>query len=354
VALPIAVMPGDGIGPEIVRAATAVMDAAARRHGAALRFDHLPVGEAAVATHGSTLPPGTLERLTGYDASLLGPVSHATYPEDDPRYPNPSGTLRSRLELHANVRPVRSYPGRSLTGVPVDLVIVRESTQGFYADRNLLDSNGELRPDRDTVLSVRVVTRRACERVARHAFALARTRRGRVTAVHKANVLRRGDGLFLDACDAVAREHPDVELDDRHVDAFALELLQDPARVDVVVTTNMFGDILSNEAAGLAGGLGLAPGLNVGDGHAMAQAAHGSAPDLAAARAGNPVAEILSGALLLRWLAGRRAMPELAAAAASVELAVEEVVTRGCTLTPDLGGSATTAQVADAVLAALA
>jgi 3-isopropylmalate dehydrogenase len=351
VTVTIAVLDGDDIGPEIVPATVAVLDRAARGRGVEITWERLPSGLAALAELGSTLPESVVARLRQIPGWILGPVSHQRYPLDDPRCVNPSGYLRKSFELYANVRPSRSWPGVACLRPDLDLVIVRENTEGFYADRNVLDGNGELRPDADTVISVRVVTRRASMRVARHAFELARSsgRRRRVTAVHKANVLRRGDGLFLACCREVAAAYPDVSLDTFLVDAFAMRLVLNPAAHDVVVTTNMFGDILSDEAAALVGGLGLAPGLNVGDEHAMAQAVHGSAPDIAGRGVANPIAEILSGALLLRWLGARSGPEELELVAADVEAAVAEALAAGDHRTPDLGGSATTAELAEAI-----
>lgn len=348
----IAVLQGDDIGPEIVPATVQLLDQAASARGVAITWEQLPSGTAAVAAHGSTLPEATLERLQEIPGWILGPVSHQNYPADDPRYVNPSGYLRKNFELFSNIRPSRSWPGVKCLRPDLDLIIVRENTEGFYADRNVLDGNGELRPDRDTVVSVRVVTRRACTRVAQQAFDLARRpgRRRRVTAVHKSNVLRRGDGLFLECCREVARHYPDVELDEWLVDAFAMRLVLAPERHDVIVTTNMFGDILSDEAAGLVGGLGLAPGLNVGDEHAMAQAVHGSAPDIAGRGIANPIAEILSGAALLGWLGAREGRPELAEAGADVDRAVAGALAAGDSLTPDLGGTAGTADLTRAIL----
>lgn len=350
----IAVLQGDGIGPDIVSAAMRVLGEAGRKHGVQIDFDVLPSGLAAMETHDSTLPQETLDRLPDYPGWILGPVATHLYPSGDRRYVNASGYLRTRFQLYANIRPSRSLPGVSGMGSSVDLVIVRENTEGFYADRNVLDGNGEFRPDEDTVISLRVITRRACMRVARRAFELARQRGGRrtVTAVHKANVLRRGDGLFLDCCRAVAREYPDVALNDYHVDACALYLITRGSDFDVIVTTNMFGDILSDEAAGLVGGLGLAASLNQGDEHAMAQAVHGSAPDIAHLHNANPVAEILSGKLLLDWLAPRYALPSLLEAGRTVERAIETVLKDGTALTPDLGGTARTDEMAQAIVEA--
>jgi isocitrate/isopropylmalate dehydrogenase len=349
----LAVLHGDGIGPEIVPSTVAVMRAAAERHDVRLVDETLPVGLSAFERSGTTLPPETLERLPTFDGWVLGPVTHHTY--DGPAMPNPSGELRRRFDLYANERPARSLPGVPALRDDVDLVIVRENTEGFYADRNVLDGSSEFRPTADVVVAMRVVTRDACRKVAEHAFRLAqarargRGRPGRVTAVHKANVLKRSDGLFLEVVREVAGRHPDVVLDDVLVDAAALHLVRDPGRFDVIVTTNMFGDILSDEAAGLVGGLGLAPGLNAGRHHAMAQATHGSAPDIAGRGVANPTALMLSGAMLLRWLAETRDDPRLAAAADRLDSAVLAALRQPSARTPDLGGTATTAAFARAV-----
>jgi 3-isopropylmalate dehydrogenase len=352
----IAVMEGDGIGPDIVRATEEVLHTAAGLAGARVVLDRLPVGLAALDSHGSTLPQVTLDALREYHGWVLGPVMTHVYERGDPRYVNPSGFLRKHFQLFANIRPSRSYPGVRCLYPDVDLVIVRENTEGFYADRNVLDGNGEFRPSPDEVISVRVVTRGACLRVAREAFRLARARgrQLRVTAVHKANVLRLGCGLFLEACRTVAAEFSDVELDDLHIDVFAMRLVQRPQEFDVVVTTNLFGDIFSDEASALVGGLGMAPGLNAGERLAMAQATHGAAPDIADRHIANPSAMILSARLLLGWLADRYAEPRLGAAAERIETAVTSVLRRGDHLTPDLGGRATTQEMTEAVLAALA
>src|SRR5262249_22780328 len=219
----------------------------------------------------------------------------------------------------------------------------------------LLDGNGELRPDADTVLAVRVITRKACLRIARAGFELARSRKGRrrVSLVHKANVLRRSAGLFLDCCREVARDFPEIAVDDFHIDAAAMHLILKPAHFDVIVTTNMYGDILSDEAAALVGGLGLAPGLNAGERIAMAQAVHGSAPDIAGKGIANPAAEVLSAAMLLEWLGQRGGDAALGRAAEAMQGAVDATLARGRTLTPDLGGQASTMQFAEAVMATL-
>jgi 3-isopropylmalate dehydrogenase len=355
VPIPIAVMDGDDIGPEIVRETVKVLDAAAARHRFSIGWQPLPAGASALAEYGSTLPEHTVAALRDIPGWILGPVSHLEYPVGDPRYVNPSGHLRKHFALYSNVRPCRGWPGVQALRPDLDLVIVRENTEGFYADRNVLDGNGELRPDQDTVISVRVVTRRASRNVIREAFELAVRpgRAKRVTAVHKANVLKYGDGLFLECFREIAAGYPDVAIDDFLVDAFAMRLALRPAEHDVIVTTNMFGDILSDEAAGLVGGLGLAPGLNVGAGHAMGQAVHGSAPDIAGTMTANPIAEILSGALLLDWLGRTSGDARPAAAGDDIQRAVAAVLIEGAHLTRDLGGHASTDEIGDAIVAAV-
>lgn len=356
----IGVLEGDGIGPEVVRPAVESVDAArAAAGGPDVEWIPLPMGLSAYEREGSTLPAATVAALETCDGFILGPVSHHTYAAGRPEMANPSGTLRKRLDLYANVRPARSFAGVPTRYTGVDLVVVRENTEGFYADRNVLDANGELRPDADTVISVRVVTRRASTRIAEYAFALAveraraRGRAAHVTAVHKQNVLKLGDGLFLECCREVAARYPDVVFDTAHVDAFAMFLVQRPEAYDVIVTTNLFGDVLSDETAGLVGGLGLAPSLNVGARTAMAQAVHGSAPDIAGRGIANPVAEILSAQMLLAWLAERHDDDAARQAAGRIARAVDRVVAEGRVRTPDLGGRDRTEDVGRAVTAAI-
>lgn len=350
----LAIMEGDGIGPEVIAATEQVMRAAIGRQSEfAVEFVPLPVGLDAYERFGSTLPEETRAGLESCDGWILGPLTTHIYQDEHGSMPNPSAALRKGYELFANVRPARSFPGVKALYSDVDLIVLRENTEGFYADRNVLDGNGEFRPDADTVISVRVVTRRACRRLARVGFDLARGRRKKVTLIHKANVLRRGDGLFLEECRAVAADYPDVAVDDYHVDAFAMHLVMRPQDFDVIVTTNLFGDVLSDEAAGLIGGLGLAPGLNVGDRFAMAQAVHGSAPDIAGRSIANPTATILSGAMLLEWLAGARDLPEARVVGQQIRQAVDDVLRAGQVRTPDLGGQARTGDFAEAVCRAL-
>ncbi len=348
----LAVMDGDGIGPEVIASVRTLLTALNDMEpGIDLTPVDLPVGLAAYERGGNTLPASTLAALETCDGWILGPLT--THQYAGPAMPNISAVLRKRFELFANIRPARSYPGIEALYSNVDVVVVRENTEGFYADRNLLNGTGELMPTPDTVLSVRVVTQRACERLARAGFDLARRRSGHVTLVHKANVLRLGCGLFLDTCRAVAADYPDMRVDDFHVDAFAMHLVMRPRDFDVIVTTNLFGDVLSDLSAGLIGGLGLAPGLNAGHERAMAQAVHGSAPDIAGRGIANPIASILSLAMLLDWLGTTHADPNASNLGARLQTAVETVLATGRVRTPDLGGSATTADMTAAIVGAL-
>ena len=347
----IGVMLGDDIGLEVVPEAVRVMAAAAEAAGVELRFTELPVGWSSYQESGDTLPERTLEALSGLEAFLLGPIGHAAYPKGDPRCVNPHPILRKRFDLFANLRPTRSIPG--LTAAQgIDLLIVRENNEGFQPDRNMVAGPGEFMPTPDVALSVRVITRSGSERVAVAAFEAARRRRRHVTAIHKETVFKLTDGLFMATVREVAARYPDVTLDHYQVDTFAMHLVMRPQAFDVVLCTNLFGDILSDEAAGLVGGLGMAPGLNVGDQRAMAQATHGSAPDLAGRGVANPYAMIASGQMLLDWLATRHADPALADAASRVQAALDRVLGERTALTPDLGGGAGCAEMGAAIAAA--
>jgi isocitrate/isopropylmalate dehydrogenase len=333
------VMQGDGIGPEITAATLAVLDAADRAFGLNLAFEDVPIGHAALRALGTTLPDTSFEKGKAADGIILGPVSHNDYPPVAQGGLNPSGELRKRLDLFANIRPARSRPGfPPRCGRPVDLVIVRENTEGFYADRSMFVGNGEFMPTPDVALAVRKITREGSTRIAEAAFRLAMTRRWQVTAVHKANVLRVSDGLFLDCVRAVAARCPDVRYEERIMDAMAALLVRDAGQFDVILATNMFGDILSDEASEISGSLGLAASINAGEQHAMAQAQHGSAPDIAGRDIANPASLIGSAAMLLAWLGERRDDARLTQAAAGIECALDAVIAKPEWRTADLGG----------------
>lgn len=348
-------LPGDGIGPEIVAATCGVLERADQVFGLGLRLEEAEIGFPALIRHGTTIPGAVIDAALKTEGLVLGPVSHNAYPPITEGGHNPSGVIRKKLDLFANIRPAAT---RALLPSPVgkkfDLVVVRENTEGFYADRNMASGPGEFMPDDDMALSLRKITRGASARIAEAAFALAATRDARhVTAVHKANVLRLSDGLFLEECRRVAALHPDIEYDEVLVDAMAAHLVRAPDWYDVIVTTNMYGDILSDLASELSGSLGLGASLNAGTDRAMAQAQHGSAPDLAGKNTANPVSLILSAAMLLDWLETRLARPEYGSAGRAIRKAVEASLAEVPLRTPDLGGTASTESAAAAIISAL-
>ena len=346
-------LPGDGIGPEITAATLKVARALNDEMGLKLELIERPIGLASLKTHGSSLPKEILEEARQADGVILGPVSTYDYPPASEGGINPSAAIRLDFDLYANIRPARTYAGVAATVKAMDLVVVRENTEGFYADRNMAVGSGEFQPTEDVALSVRKITRKGSVRIARAAFQLARRRKKKVTVVHKANVLRVSDGFFLKCVKEVAAEYPDVTLDESIIDAMTARLIRTPEAFDVVCTTNMFGDILSDEAAELAGGLGLAGALNAGDTHAIAQATHGSAPDIQGKGIGNPVALMLSTGMLLDWLGAKHERKNLQEAWRALQSAVETALSDPANRTPDLGGHGTTDSVANAVVAAL-
>jgi isocitrate/isopropylmalate dehydrogenase len=344
------VLPGDGIGPEITAATLSVVQKADSLFKLKLDVHSRQIGLESLKSEGTTLPEDVMKEVRAADGVVLGPLATYDYPAKEKGGLNPSAELRVRLDLYANVRPAKSRLGVGLTGKPVDLVIYRENTEGFYADRNMHQGIGEFMPTEDIALAVRKVTAKACERIARRAFEGAMRRRRKVTAVHKANVLRMSDGLFLREVRKVAREFPQVELEEIIVDAMAALLLREPMRFDVVVTENMYGDILSDEASELSGGLGLGGSINAGDAHCVAQAQHGSAPDIAGKGIANPASLILSVAMLLEWLGERHRQENLLTAAKSMEAAVDAALKNPANRTRDLGGRASTRDFAASVL----
>ena len=340
----IAVLRGDGIGSEVVHSAKEVLSAAASKNGLEIQFVDLPIGWEAYRSFGRTLPPDTIDGMKACDGWILGPLESGTYPKDDKDYPMASGKIRKSFDLFANIRPVKSLLSRPKRDV--DLVIVRENTEGFYPDRNLFKGYGEFWPNEDTVLSLRVVTRNACKRISETAFRLARSRSNKklVTAVHKANVLIEGDGLFMEEVRKTSKNFADVKLNDGLVDSVGMNLVLAPEKYDVLVTTNLFGDVLSDIAAAEVGGLGLAPSLNSGEKFAMAQAVHGAAPDIAGKGIANPVAEILSTSMLLEWLHSKYGDEALRRTASGVESAVRNILSVGDSKlhTVDMGVTAST------------
>ena len=326
----VTLIPGDGIGPELAEASRRVLDAT----GIAFEWDVVDAGEAVMAEYGTPLPDHVLESIKRNRVALKGPI---TTPVGE-GFRSVNVTLRQVLGLYANLRPARSMKGVVSRYEDVDLVIVRENTEDLYAGIEHMVGP-------DAAESIKIITRAASERIARFAFdyAVANGRR-KVTAVHKANIMKLSDGLFLESCRTVAADYAGrIEFEDRIVDNMCMQLVQKPDLYDVLVLPNLYGDIVSDLAAGLVGGLGVAPGANIGTEAAVFEPVHGSAPKYAGQNKANPTALLLSGALMLRHLGH----PDVAD---RVETAVRDVVAEGRTVTYDLGGTAGTSQFADAVI----
>ncbi len=352
--LTLGVLNGDDIGHEIVPATVRVIKAACARTGLNIDWRPLPIGRIALDSHGSTFPEGTIEALRGMDGFILGPIGHQAYPKV-PGAINPHPILRKQFDLFANIRPTRSYPGLGALRDDIDLIIVRENNEGFQPDRNVVAGSGEFRPTKDVTVSVRVITRAGSARVARAALNLARQRRRKLTLVHKNTVFKLGCGMFVEECYNAAKDFPDVEVNEVIVDTMAMRLIREPQNFDVIVTTNMFGDILSDEAAGLVGGLGMAPGLCIGEGNiAMAQATHGSAPDIAGKDMANPFAMIESGRMLVDWLGHNRQIPEAIAASGLISNAITRMLADPTKRTKDIRGSAGTKAATRAIVEEIA
>ncbi len=326
----VTLIPGDGIGPELAEAARRVLDSC----GVPFEWDVVEAGEAVMAQYGTPLPDPVLDSIRRNRVALKGPI---TTPVGE-GFRSVNVALRQALGLYANLRPARSMKGLDTRYADVDLVIVRENTEDLYAGI-------EHRVGRDAAESIKIITREASERIARFAFeyAVANGRR-KVTAVHKANIMKLTDGLFLESCRAVATDYDGrIEFEDRIVDNMCMQLVQKPDQYDVLVLPNLYGDIVSDLAAGLVGGLGVAPGANIGADAAVFEPVHGSAPKYAGQNRANPTALILSGVLMLRHLGETEA-------AVRVEDALRAVVAEGRAVTYDLGGSAGTSQMADAIV----
>lgn len=345
------VLNGDGIGPEIVDATTKTLKAASKKVGNVLfHFEELPMGWPAIHEYNNPVPNITKEKLAKMDGWIMGPHDSAAYPAAHKENRNPSGELRHFFDLYANVRPTKSMPGIESVVNGADLVIYRENTEGFYSDRNMYVGTGEWQITPDVVVSTGVFTRKAIDRIARAAFEMAMKRKKKVTIVHKANVIRLGSGLFKSVCLDVAEEYPEVQVNDYHIDAMAVHLVRRIQDFDVIVTENMYGDILSDLTGELAGSLGLAPSINTNANQAMAQAAHGSAPDIAGENIANPVGIMLSTVMLLQWLGNTHKDDHLFVLANLLKSAIYKKIEEGI-CTPDLGGKETTTSFAEAIIA---
>lgn len=324
----VVLVPGDGIGPEVTQAARKVIEAT----GVEITWEEFEAGANALETHDTPLPDAVVEAIRRSGVALKGPVTTPV----GRGFSSVTVAMRRKLGLSANLRPVRNIPDVPSRYHDVDLVIVRENTEGLY-------SGVEIQVDEDTTVAIKRVTRQGSLRVARFAFDYARRhRRKKVTAVHKANILKLSDGLFLECAREVAAEYLEIEYCERIVDALCLDLALDPGRHDLLLCPNLYGDIVSDLAAGLVGGLGIVPAANIGDGIAVFEAVHGSAPDIAGQGIANPTALILAGAMMLSYLGEEEA-------AQRIKEGVRQVYARGEHLTPDVGGTASTWEMTKAL-----
>jgi isocitrate dehydrogenase (NAD+) len=325
---------GDGIGPEVVDAAVRAIEAT----GAEIAWDTCEAGAGAIPRHGAPLPESTLISIRANRLCLKGPLATPV----GGGYRSVNVALRQEFDLYANLRPARVYQGLPNRYESVDLFVVRENTQGEYSGiEHYID------PTRSAAEAISIITRYGSDRIIRFAFEHARAAgRKTVTLVHKANILKMTSGLFLETGREIARAYPDIQFNDIIVDNCAMQLVRDPSRFDVIVTTNLFGDILSDLTAGLVGGLGLVAGANIGESAAIFEAVHGTAPDIAGKGIANPTAVMLAGAMLLDRMGQRERSHRL-------ELAIRKVIAEGKDLTPDIGGRGTTHSYTDRVIAAL-
>jgi len=320
---------GDGIGPEVTDVARQVLDST----GVGIEWEVVPAGQSAVAEYGTVLPPVVFESIKRNGVALKGPVGTPV----GEGFRSVSVRIRKVLDLYANVRPVKSFPGVKSRYDNVDIVVVRENTEDLYAGLE-----HEVAPG--VVETLKVITEAASLRIARYAFEYARRHgRKKVAAVHKANIMKLSDGLFLRCVRDVAKQFPEIELEEVIVDNACMQLVLNPQRFDIILTENLYGDIVSDICAALVGGLGFAPGANIGDKYAVFEAVHGSAPDIAGKNIANPIAVTLSGALMLKYLGEKEA-------ALAIEEAIARVLERGEVLTPDMGGTAGTTDMGRAII----
>ena len=323
----IAIIGGDGIGNEVMESAEYLLD----KLDLNFNFKYGEAGFDCFNKNGTTLPEETIKIAKSSDATLFG-ASTST-----PGQPSPIINLRKELNVYANLRPIRSYKGIKSIAEDIDFIIVRENTEGLYSQNEY--------GDEDKVIAERVITRKASEKICEIAFKLAKRRKklNKVTCVHKSNVLKKTDGVFKESFYKVAENYPKINTEDFYVDATAMYLITNPLNFDVIVSTNLFGDILSDESAGLVGGLGLAPSGNIGDKNGLFEPVHGSAPDIAGKGIANPCSMILSTAMMLDYIGEKEI-------AHKINKAVENVVCRGKILTPDLGGTAKTKEMTEAIV----
>ena len=325
----ITLVKGDGIGPEVVKATVKVIEAA----GAQIKWDELDAGEPALKKHGTVLPQNVIDSIKKNKVALKGPVGT---PIGD-GFRSISVSLRKKLDLYANLRPIKSLPGVKSKYKNIDIVVVRENTEGLYSG-----IEHEVVPG--VVESLKIITEKASTKIAKFAFQYAKEKnRKKITAVHKANIMKLSDGLFLQCARKVAQNYPDIQYNELIVDNTCMQLILNPHQFDVLLLENLYGDIVSDLCAGLIGGLGVAPGANIGDGYAIFEAIHGNAPDIAGKNLANPIALILSSVLMLEHVVENEA-------AARVTKAVYRVLSKGEKLTFDLGGEGTTTEVTEKII----
>ncbi len=335
----ISLIPGDGIGPELSEATLKVLEAVQKKFGLELKIIECPAGDIALETLGNALPAETVEVVKNSHACMKGPVGESAA--------DVIVKLRYMFDLYANLRPIKTYPAVAAARPDIDMYFVRENTEDVYKGLEFTIGN-------DTTLCLRVITRKNSERIAKKAFEVARLRNGkkRVTAIHKANVMRVTDGLFRDVCREVAKQYPDIAFNELYVDAASMRLIKEPQFFDVLCTCNMFGDILSDEAAQLVGGLGMAPGANIGDNFGLFEPIHGSAPNRAGKHTANPLSMILSAKMMLEWLGEKYSDPKCIKAAQAIENGTIYALENGQSV-GDCGGKTTTVGMAEAIAAAL-
>lgn len=334
----ISLIPGDGIGPELTEATLTVLQSAQKRFGLKLEIMEAEAGDATFQKKGVALPKDTVEKIKSSQACLKGPVGETAA--------DVIVKLRLMFDLYANLRPIESYPNSASMRPDIDMIFVRENTEDLY--KGLEFSLG------DTTVALRVITRKNTERIARKGFEIARRRNSKkkVTAIHKANVMRITDGMFAGVCREVSKQYPDIAFNELYVDAASMRLIKEPQEFDVLVTPNLFGDILSDEAAQLVGGLGMAPGANIGDHFALFEPIHGSAPNRAGKQTANPISMILASKMMLDWLGERYDDTTCLKAANAIEAGTIAALKKGETI-PDLGGGLTTLGMARAIAESL-
>ena len=324
----VAVIKGDGVGPDVINASLLVLDAVKKKFNLDIEYVPAVAGLNTVEKYGTNLPKETLDTLKETDCVLKGPT---TTPEGANSLPSANVGIRKYFDLYADVRPNKTLPNVPSIKPNVDMVIVRENTEGMY-------SGLDFRVNQETTIGIRVITRKACERIVKYAFKLAESRKKHVTLVHKGNVLKVSDGMFKDIFYEEAKKHPDVKADDAHVDAITQWFIKQPEFYDVLVTENLFGDIISDEAAMVVGGIGTGASANIGDKYAMCEPIHGSVPKYTGMDKVNPIGTIMSVKMMLDWM-------DYKEAGKAIEDAVYKVLEEGKTLTYDLGGTAKCSEV---------